>query len=159
MASSWLSLGFADRSPYGLFCFKWQTCSLIRIALINSFHMSSNQMGMVFGHHPEWIQPSDLVEGHIVFHYQPCESFNLPIECGFSVLHLRYTSLVFLGSVFFSWFRDPLESFMWAFALSSSRNQNLWTTDGFFQGGTEGLCGTVAQGLLYSLQWCVVTEV
>lgn len=45
--------------------------------------MSNNELGMVFGHHPEWIQPSDLVEGHIVFHYQPCESFSLSIEYGF----------------------------------------------------------------------------
>lgn len=51
------------------------------------------------------------------------------------VFHLHYTSPVFLGSAFFAWFRGPLESCMWVFALNSSRSQRLWTADTSLQTG------------------------
>lgn len=79
-------------------------------------------------------------------------------QCVFSVLHLHYTSPVFLISAFFAWFRGPLESCMWAFALSWSRSQRLWTADTSFQtgrwdGGT--MCDSGTEVVV--VQWCVIT--
>jgi len=57
--------------------------------MVNPFHMSGHQMGVVFVHYPERIHRSDLVEGHTVFHYQSCESFSCLMQFFSTLLALR----------------------------------------------------------------------